>query len=331
MANPAPNLANRADALAARGEVDQAVRLLTGPAAANDRDALALLAEWRLGGSLIRRDLKAARELFGRSAQLGHDQAVSIHEAFLAGGIGGPRDWAGALASLRRRAGKSREASAELELLEAMNLSADGEPLPLPEQESLSEQPRASCIRGLLSAAECAFLAERAKPRLGPSVVIDPRSGRQLLNPIRTSDGMSFPYVAETPAIHALNRRIAAASGTQTAQGEPLQVLRYRPGQEYRTHSDAVTGEPNQRVLTVLVYLNRGYEGGETRFVRTGLTFKGEPGDALLFWNVDREGRPDPLAAHAGLPVRSGEKLIASRWIRAAPFVFPPPRPALDV
>ena len=225
MAKPAPDPASRAEALASEGQVAAAVRLLMDAAAAGDRDALALLAEWRLGGYLIRRDLAAARDLYQRSAQLGHDQADSIHAAFLAGGIGGPRDWAGALASLRRRAKKSADARAELELLESMNLSADGEPLASPQEEKLSDQPRASCFRSLFSAAECAFLAARAKPRLAPSVVIDPHSGRQLPNPIRTSDGMAFPYVDETPAIHALNRRIAAATGTQTAQGEPLQVL----------------------------------------------------------------------------------------------------------
>ena len=57
-------------------------------------------------------------------------------------------------------------------------------------------------------------------------------------NPVRTSDAMVFPWIAESPAVHALNRRIAAATGTIPAQGEPLQVLRYRRGQQYRPHLD---------------------------------------------------------------------------------------------
>jgi prolyl 4-hydroxylase len=54
-------------------------------------------------------------------------------------------------------------------------------------------------------------------------------------------------------------------------------------------------------------------------------------GDALLFRNADADGRPDPLALHSGLPVTRGVKYLASRWIRAEPFHYPPPRPLLDL
>ncbi|WP_331040153.1 2OG-Fe(II) oxygenase [Allosphingosinicella sp.] len=124
----------------------------------------------------------------------------------------------------------------------------------------------------------------------------------------------------ENPAVHALNRRLAAASGTQVTQGEPLQILRYSPGQEYKAHVDALPVGTNQRILTMLVYLNEDYAGGETKFLETGLGFKGRTGDALLFRNASADGRPDPMARHAGLPVTRGQKLIASRWIRAKPL-----------
>ncbi|HEY0626532.1 MAG TPA: 2OG-Fe(II) oxygenase [Allosphingosinicella sp.] len=141
-----------------------------------------------------------------------------------------------------------------------------------------------------------------------------------MLNPVRTSDGMAFPLMLENPAVHALNRRLAAASGTQVTQGEPLQILRYSPGQEYKAHVDALPVGTNQRILTMLVYLNEDYAGGETKFLETGLGFKGRTGDALLFRNASADGRPDPMARHAGLPVTRGQKLIASRWIRAKPL-----------
>ena len=182
-----------------------------------------------------------------------------------------------------------------------------------------------------MSEAECAFLTAAAAPWLEPSVIVNPHSGRLVPNPVRTSDGMAFPYVKESPAIHALNRRLAAITGTEPAQGEPLQVLRYRPGQEYKPHFDALPAEANQRILTVLVYLNEDYAGGETVFVRTGLRFRGKRGDALVFRNALPDGRADELTQHAGMPVARGEKFIATRWIRARPFALPPPRPLLDV
>ena len=158
-------------------------------------------------------------------------------------------------------------------------------------------------------------------PLMSPSVVVDERTGRLIPHPIRTSDTAYFPWLMADPAIAALNRRIALASGTELDQGEPLQVLRYQPGQQYRNHFDAIAGADNQRIMTVIVYLTDDYEGGETRFVRSGLAHRGGRGDALLFHNTLGDGRADPAAEHAGLPVTAGTKLIASRWIRERSFM----------
>src|SRR6185503_19066481 len=128
---------------------------------------------------------------------------------------------------------------------------------------------------GLFSAAECAYLAAAAAPMLEPAVVIEPGTGRQVRDPVRVCDSAGFPWPLENPAVHALNRRLAAASGSAPEQGEPLQVLRYRPGGEYRPHFDAIPGFANQRVATLIVWLNEDYEGGETDFPTPGLRLKG--------------------------------------------------------
>jgi prolyl 4-hydroxylase len=109
---------------------------------------------------------------------------------------------------------------------------------------------------------------------------------------------------------------LAAASGTAYEQGEALQILRYRPGQQYRAHVDAVPSTENQRATTALVYLNDDFQGGETYFVKVGLKVKGEKGDAIVFRNATADGAADYDAEHAGLPVTSGTKHLASRWIR---------------
>lgn len=325
-----PTLLGRIEALLSANRVGEAYRLLASPEVASDPQALFTLAGWRLSGQLIRRDLAAARDLYRRAAEAGDCEAARIHRAFVASGVGGPRDWPLALRLLAEAATGEADARAELDLIRAMRLTAAGDPADLPEPQPLSDQPYVAVIRGLLSAAECDFLAAAAEPWLAPSLVVDPRTGRQLPNPIRTSDGMAFAFVDENPAIHAINRRIAAATGTDTAAGEPLQVLRYRPGQEYRPHLDALPQGPNQRILTAIAYLNCDYEGGETLFTHSGLRFRGARGDVLIFRNVTAGGRPDPATQHAGLPVRAGVKLIATRWIREAPFLLPPPRPLLD-
>ena len=46
------------------------------------------------------------------------------------------------------------------------------------------------------------------------------------------------------------------------------------------------------------------------------LRWKGRAGNALFFWNVEPDGRPDRRTAHAGLPPTRGEKWLLSQWIR---------------
>ena len=323
--------AARTEALVKARRFAEAFELLSGPEGANDPQALFTLATWRLSGRIIRRDLAAARVLFEKAAELGHTEAAHIYISFVANGTGGTADWESGLGLLRKRATKDRWANQQLDIIGKMNLEQSGESANLATEERLSERPFVSCFRHLFTAEECSFLVREAQPFLAPSLVIDPSSGLQQRNPVRTSDSMAFPFVRESPAVHALNRRIAAITGSSVREGEPLQILRYRPRQQYRPHFDAESGTDNQRILTVLVYLNEDYEGGETRFVRTGLTFKGKRGDALVFRNALPDGRPDELTQHAGLPVTAGEKLIASRWIRQREFLLDPPAPLLPV
>jgi prolyl 4-hydroxylase len=147
-------------------------------------------------------------------------------------------------------------------------------------------------------------------------MVADPSTGRNIVNPIRTSDGTVIGPAQETLVIAALNRRLAALTGTRVEQGEPLSVLRYAPGQEYRAHVDTLPGAANQRIATAITYLNDGFDGGETLFFVNRLVVKPKAGDVLVFRNLLANGTPDNATRHAGLPVRRGTKWIATRWIR---------------
>ena len=315
-----------ADQLAQAGRAPEAILMLNRVAQSGNADALFTLGMWRLAGEHMPRDIAAARDLFRRAGEAGRADAARIYTNFMAAGTGGPADWPGALKRLERQARKDPEAKAQLALLQSMKLTPEGDPARLPDAQLLSESPEARLFPGLLSALECDFLVKAASPMLAPSVVVDDRTGRHVPHPIRTSDGAAFPWMILNPAVQAINRRIAAASGTHVDQGEPLQILRYRPGQQYRAHLDAIAGLDNRRILTMIVYLNEGYQGGETRFLKTGLDVRGRKGDGLLFRNTLPDGRADPMSEHAGLPVTSGTKVIATRWIWEQPFAPPPPK-----
>ena len=320
---------HRAQALAQRGAVAEAYGQLQQAIAAGDGLAAATLADWRMAGQIVRRDIGAAQALYGRAFELGVDAAAGPFTALLASGAGGSaRDWPAALALLSRREADP-VARLQARLIAAMDLDEAGDPRRVPPAGPIRSSPRIVGIREFLTADECRYLIAVAAPRLQPSEVVDPRSGRLIRDPVRTARAAAFPLVLEDPVLHAINRRIAAATGTAWAQGEPAQVLCYRPGEEYRLHSDALPPGPNQRVITVLVALNDDYGGGETRFPAVGLAWRGRTGEALVFGNVDRAGAADPAARHAGTPVARGTKLLLSRWIREHPLDLsgPPGKP----
>ena len=320
----------RALAQAQRGAVAEAYRMLVAAIAQGDAQAALLLADWRLAGDPIRRDLGEARAFYGRAAELGLDEAAPVHIALLANGAGGSgRDWRRALDLLAARAATDPQAQRQCDLLAAMRIDDAGDPLDPAQRIAEHDLPRIERLPGFLTAAECRYVIDLALPLLQPAVVVHPQSGKFIRDPVRRAHSAAFPFVIEDPVLHALNRRIAAATGTNYEQGEPLQVLSYNAGDEYKLHSDAIAGEPNQRVCTVLVTLADDFSGGETDFPRAGVRLRGKVGDAIDFANVTPDGRPDERAWHAGLPVTRGRKLILSKWIRAAPLDLsgPPGKP----
>lgn len=307
-------------ALVEEGRVADATAVLERAGAEGNGLALAELGGWYIQGQFVQRRLVTARECFRRAAECGSMAARMIYLSLVGNGTGGIRDWPHALRLLEAMAVDNIDAATQTDLIRAMALTEDGDPRTLPDRQIVSERPEIAWFPGLFTAAECSYLVQAAEPLLRPSVVLDPVSGVPIANPVRTSDAAGFPWASEVPVVHALNRRLAAASGTVEQAGEPLQILRYRPGQQYRSHHDAVQSEENQRIMTMLIYLNHDYSGGETTFTKACLKLRGAVGDALLFRNVDHAGRPDPMALHAGEPVTSGTKMIASRWIRRRAF-----------
>lgn len=314
------NIADEAARLLGAGAVERAVELVSGAARRGDADALNELALWHVYGSPLRRDFGLARLFFGRAGEAGHKGAAVTHAVFVALGAGADPDWSAALALLRSAAGDDPAAARQLTIIDAMALDKDGRPLSLPGAIRCAASPDVQCYSALFSPDECMHLMALSEPLLVPSIVVDSRTGRQSPNPVRTSFGAVLGPIQQDLVVHALNLRIAAATQTSVDQGEPLVVLRYEPGQQYRAHHDGLPGEPNQRGRTVIAYLNADYIGGETSFSAADMAIKGRQGDAISFANTLPDGRIDERSRHAGQPVLSGSKWVCTRWIRNERF-----------
>lgn len=302
--------------LAARGNVREEVARLQLASDQGDAAASFDLAICYLIGDIVPRDVPLARSLLRKAAIVRHPDAIQIEIALTANGSGAPADWAGALKLLEQAAIRGDAAAAQLSLLRAMKLDAAGNPEGHFPMEALSAAPSVGVCRSFLTRGECEHIARAAAALLAPAQVFDPTTGKQVSNPIRTSDEAVLGPTREDLVVGAINRRIAMLTGTDIRQGESLTILRYRERQQYRAHLDALPNTANQRIVTALIYLNEGFGGGETVFPKLGLSVVPRAGDVLVFDNVGADGKPDPRAVHAGVPVTRGSKWVATRWIR---------------
>jgi hypothetical protein len=194
------------------------------------------------------------------------------------------------------------------------------------EKSSLSDHPRIRLIKRFATGAECRWLISLTRPRLAPATVFDKATGEQICDQSRDNSFFVLRIGEMNVLTEVLRQRIAAATQLPVPLFEPSQVLHYAVGQRFKAHYDFL--DPNnpayretlarfgQRVATFLIYLNDGYQGGETSFPAISLNYSAEEGDALFFANVTQEGAPDPKTLHAGLPPTSGEKWVFSQWIR---------------
>ncbi|MFA6219311.1 MAG: 2OG-Fe(II) oxygenase [Erythrobacter sp.] len=315
------SLQHQVDHFLESGKNQAAVDLVAQCYSQREGEAAFVLANWAIMGLFVPRDIARARFLFQQAHEWGHGPAGPILAALLGNGAGGlPRDWSVAIRMLSNYAEADPFLAEQLRLIGVMAIDEIGDPVERLQHAVLSDQPRIVVFRQFLSSAECAAVIAMTRARLQPAVVVDPQTGQLVRDPVRDSQATAFPFIDEGPFLHAINRRIAVATGTIPAQGEPIQVLHYQSGQQYHLHSDALNHVHNQRILTFLVYLNEEYEGGATHFPAGNLSVRCGVGDAICFANVTANRRPDPIMRHAGMPVTSGEKFLLSRWIREHPL-----------
>ena len=191
------------------------------------------------------------------------------------------------------------------------------------------QAPAIRLYQQLLSDSECDALVDLARGRLARSPVINPDTGDENLIDARTSMGAMF-QVGEHALLERIETRIARVTGVPADHGEGLQILNYKPGGEYQPHFDFFNpnrpGEARQlrvggqRIATLVIYLNTPQAGGATAFPRIGLEVAPVKGNAVYFSYLLAEGKLDERTLHAGLPVETGEKWIATKWLRERPY-----------
>ncbi|HZX23451.1 MAG TPA: 2OG-Fe(II) oxygenase [Woeseiaceae bacterium] len=285
------------------------IALIEQAAEAGDPEAAWLAATIAASGFWRARNWDIAFDRLQHAAELGSGAARSSLAVLAAGPAGSPselEDWAA--------------------LRGAIDLDDWLSP---PAGSTVREAPRIRTIEAFVSPAVCDWLVDRARRRLARATIYDSATGGTTEDARRTNSQCDLDIEISGVLTFVLRARIAAATGRPDRAMEVPKVLHYAPGQTFADHYDWLDpDEPayllelaqrGQRAETFLIYLNADFEGGETHFPEIGYSYRGGKGDAILFSNVDGNGRPDAATRHAGLPPTAGEKWLFSQWIREYP------------
>jgi len=273
-----------------------------------------------------------------RASELGGADATAILAALAGMGVDAPPNWPRALELLALAAERGSEgARGQLRLLGGQPDAQDGwarlaQGIDIaawtapPVRRPICEAPRIRMLDGFVSPEVCAWLIGIGRARLTQAQVYDARTGGAAIDAARTNSAFELSIVDVDLVTVLARARIAAAANVPLGALEPPQLLHYAVGQTFGRHYDYLdVSQPGyakdvaahgQRVLTALIYLNDGYEGGETAFPRAGIEVRARTGDGVMFANVDRANAVDPMSLHAGEPPTSGEKWVFSQWIR---------------
>jgi len=323
------------------GRYEEAVQLLSHAASQDHVQALSLLGGQLLTGRGVKPDFASGLALIRRAAELDGAYARAVVAASLCYGVDGPADWKAGLDQLQRSAelgygpagaqlrilaeltGPQPPAASWAGLRRAIDLDAWRRPPPV---ETLSADPEIRIVPGLAPKPACDWLISSVRDRLQRALVHTPDDHRLKANDVRTNSFAVFRLTDANVIVMMLQERLGAAAGVGVRHMEGPQVLHYAAGQQYQAHFDfmepfmpgnaALIQQYGQRTATLLIYLNQGFQGGETEFHTLGIRYKGAAGDALMFRNVDRAGAPDRRMGHAGLPPSTGEKWLFSQWVR---------------
>jgi prolyl 4-hydroxylase len=331
-----------AEALDADGRHDEAINQLAAAAQRGDVEATTELAKRILIGDRAPRLRRQGIGLLGDAVNRGGAEAAARLAVIHASGVVAPPDWRSALNLLIVAAERGwDDARAQLTVLSSMIGGQPLAPRSLLDEASLRmllvpvagsvihHDPRICVFPGFVSDVVCDWLIERAKPRLERARVYDVVKQTDFVDDSRTNSFAVFNAVQADLVQLMVQARMSVGCGQPMNHMEASTVLHYAVGETIGNHYDFVDpAHPNyadeirkfgNRVVTFLVYLNQGYEGGDTDFPKLGISHTGRRGEGLFFVNTLPDGQANVRTLHSGRAPTRGEKWVFSQFIRDRP------------
>lgn len=172
-------------------------------------------------------------------------------------------------------------------------------------------------IDNFISDNDCEYLIRTYKDKAARSITE---------NGIHESRTSSTYFLSDSDAtVKYIKQKVSDYLNVPLTHIENIQFLKYQKGEQYKYHNDYFQGTniPNQRVHTILIYLNtlQPEDGGETSFYYHKLKITPKKGMAVWFRNMSEDGKLVTESLHSGEPIKTDTiKYALNVWTRQSPF-----------
>ena len=209
-------------------------------------------------------------------------------------------------------------------------------------EEEVTKEPPVHIYHDILTEGEIEFMRNHISSRLKVtrrSVYRGSFSHTDVMTVKRTME-RGFATDHEHQLLHKLSKKTGKvvqlevtkpdkeiAAGVELVESEPWQIGLYGAGGHFNPHLDSFVSKtedlhvfgPNgvwvgNRIATIMFYLS-DVIGGSLVFPNLGVGVTPSKGSAVLWYNLDRFGKVDPMTFHGGCPTMLGIKWVSNKWI----------------
>lgn len=195
----------------------------------------------------------------------------------------------------------------------------------------LHKEPDVTLIKGFLTPEECDYIIKLGDPDIKKSEVCGKNGSRPDKSRTSMTAHIGKKYLRNDnpdPVLTRILEKSEGYCGLPSKNIEPIQLVRYEPGQYFKPHYDyldtkidmyrANVKKNGQRKYTFFVYLTDVPKnvGGTTYFPKLKKHFKGKKGDAIFWDNIREDGKEDDRMLHSGTELKSGKKYGLNIWVR---------------
>jgi prolyl 4-hydroxylase len=208
----------------------------------------------------------------------------------------------------------------------ALTMSMSGNAL---RPRQLSTQPWIVELPNFLTDKECQHLIHLGEKTGLKRSTVGNSSKSSHYDDSRTSQ-TAFLKKSQDFIVKQIEDKCSIVANQPSTHLEPLQIVKYEPGQYYKEHHDylhndknTINGPKYQRSITLFIYLNDlndGDKGGQTYFPKAKISVKPQIGKAVLFRNIHPDGSLDENSLHAGKPPTKSIKYGCNVWFTTLPY-----------